>query len=354
MTTFILKILFSGLMVFTPSQDGTEMTVLLLAADHSHHLSDGSVLQRHKPLLIARAGSCSGNCPTRDAEIAQFVYADQPQSAALDSLETAVGGGGAWTLSSSDISLAKASSSDPALPSLSLTSNVRTSGSLIPSTAAQREDISWIADLKQLCSGCSVDTSVIGSQPPATVVARFHIRNGRVFTYSVARMGSDVTPAHFSRLDGSGSTASYTQAIASWVGAELEISGSGIQIDEQKFNGDPGRTMTLTPDANNKVEIAVLNLPPFVPPASANNDAPQVGKHFETYYDLMTSPPAKETRLVPRAGAAPGAASYPQIDWSTIHPSSSVSSALLNLLRLDVGRTTFDRALCPPGSTTTP
>ncbi|HEV2719370.1 MAG TPA: hypothetical protein VG323_05065 [Thermoanaerobaculia bacterium] len=350
MTSFILKILFSGLMVFTPSQDGKEMTVLLLAAGNTHHLSDGSALQQHKPLLIARAGGCSGDCPTRDGDVAQFVYADQSLTAAQDSLEAAVGGGGAWALSGSDISLQKASANDPDLPALSITSNARSSGSIIPSTSGEREDFSWIADLKQVCpSGCTLDPAVLASQPPAAVVARLHLRSGRLFTYSVTRIGADVTPVHFSRLDGSGSDSPYSQAIASWVGAEIEISGSGIEIVESKFNGDPGRSMTLTPDTNNSMEIAVLNLPPFVPPASSINDAPQVGKHFEMYYDLMQSPPANETRLVPRPGAVSGA-QYPSVGWSTVHPSSAVWSPLLNGLRLDIGRSAFERVLCPPGS----
>lgn len=349
MTSFILKIFFSGLMVFTPSQDGHEMTVLLLAAGHTHHLSDGSALQHHKPLLIARAGSCSGDCPTRDSGVAQFVYADQSLSTAQDSLEAAVSGGGAWALSGSDISFAKAGSSDPDLPALSITSNARASNTLIPSTSAEREDISWIADLKQICgSNCTLDSSVLASVPPSSIVARFHLRSGRVFTQSITRIGTNVTPVHFSRLDGSGSASAYTQAIASWVGAQVEISGSGIEIVESKFNGDTGRSMTLTPDANNSMEIAVLNLPPFVPPASANNNAPQVGKHSEAYYDLLQNPPASETRLVPFAGAASGSPEYPTVDWSAIHPQSSVYSQLLNTLRLDVGRSAYERVLCPP------
>jgi hypothetical protein len=349
LTSFILKIFFSGLMVFTPSQDGHEMTVLLVAAGHSQHLSDGSALQHHRPLLIARAGSCSGDCPTRDGAVAQFVYADQSLSTAQDSLEAAASGGGAWALSGSDISLQKASSSDPDLPALSVTSNARASNTLIPTTSAEREDISWIADHKQVCpSGCALDPAVLASIPPSSVVARFHLRSGRVFTYAVTRIGANVTPVHFSRLDGSGSASAYTQAVASWVGAEVEIGGSGIEIVESKFNGDPGRSMTLTPDSNNSMEIAVLNLPPFVPPASANNNAPQVGKHFEAYYDLMENPPAKETRLVPLAGPASGSPSYPTVDWSTIHPQSSVYSQLLNTLRLDIGRSAYERVLCPP------
>jgi hypothetical protein len=337
-------------MVFTPSQDGHEMTVLLLAADHSHHLSDGSALQSHKPLLIARAGSCSGDCPARDSGVAQFVYADQPLSTAQDSLEAAVSGGGAWELSGSDISLQKAGGSDPDLPALSVTSAARQSNTLIPSTSAEREDISWIADLKQVCpSGCALDSSVLAAVPPSAIVARFHLRSGRVFTQSIARIGANVTPVHFARLDGSGSVSAYSQAIATWVGTEIEIAGRGIEIVESKFNGDTGRSMTLTPDTNNSMEIAVLNLPPFVPPASANNNAPQVGKHFEAYYDLMENPPAKETRLVPLAGAASGSPSYPAVGWSDVHPQPAVYSQLLNTLRLDIGRAAYDRLLCPPG-----
>jgi hypothetical protein len=349
LTPFILKILFSGLMIFTPSQDGHEMTVLLLSATPFHHTSDGSALQQHKPLLIARGGGCSGDCPTRDGEIAQFVYADQSLATAQDSLEAATAGGGAWVLSGSDIALQKASSSDPALPALSLTNNVRATSSIIPSTSAEREDISWIANVKQLCgSTCALDSSVLDSVPPSSIVARLHIRNGRLFTYSVSRIGTNVTPVHFARLDGSGSASTYSQAIASWVGAELEISGSGIEVGESKFNGDPGRTMTLTPDADNSMEIAVINFPPFVPPASSTNDAPQVGKHFEMYYDALASPPAKETRLVPFAGALSGA-SIPTVSYTTVHPSTAVYSTLLNKLRLDVGRTAFERVFCPPG-----
>ena len=355
MTSFILKILFSGLMIFTPSQDGKEMTVLLLAAGQSHHLSDGSALQQHKPLLIARAGSCSGDCPTRDGEIAQFVFADQSLTTAQDSLETATSGGGAWVLSGSDISLQKASSSDPDLPELSVTSGVRTTvggqPALIPSTSGEREDISWIANVKQLCgtgSGCALDSDVLASVPPSAIVARLHLRSGRLFTYSVSRIGANVTPVHFSRLDGSGSPSSYSQAIASWVGAEVEIEGSGVEIVESKFNGDPGRSMTLTPDATDGIEVAVLNFPPFVPPASSINDAPQVGKHFEMYYDVLQTPPSTETRLVPFAGALSGA-EYPEVEYATIHPSSAVWSTLLNALRLDIGRTAYERVFCPPG-----
>lgn len=344
---FVLRILFTGLIAFVPSEDGTELNVLLLNVDHAHHLSDGSQLAQHKPLLIARAGGCTGQCPTDDPVIAHYLYADKSATAALDSLETAVAGGAAWQLAGSELSVRKGSSGDPDLPPLVIRRNLRTT--IIPTTSTEREDFSWIADLKQICSGCTLDPSVLAAQPPSGLVAaRLKLRSGKVFTYSVARIGSEVTPVHFKRLDGTGSASPYSQAVASWVAADIEVSGNSIEIVEASFAGGAGRSMTLEPDANGKVEIAMLNLPPFVPPASPDNDAPQVGKHFEKYYELSQTPPAVAARLVPLPGAAPGTAAYPEVDWQLIHPQEALWSELLNKLRLDVGRGIYDRTLCPP------
>src|SRR4051812_21073938 len=140
MSSFVLRIIFSGLIVFVPSQDGRQVTVLLLNVPHNHQLSDGSALADHKPLMVARAGACSGDCPTRDAEIARFLFADKSLAEALDALEAAVGGGGAWVLDGSELFVRKASESDPDLPALSIRRNVR--NGIIPTTSAEREDFS--------------------------------------------------------------------------------------------------------------------------------------------------------------------------------------------------------------------
>jgi hypothetical protein len=357
---FIVRILFTGLIAFVPNQDGTELTVLLLNADHNYHVSDGSSLPHHKPVLIARAGDCTGDCPKRDSDVAQFMFADKSLAVALDSLEAAVGGGAAWLLAGSDLSIRKSSSSAPDLPALSFVTDARGTVNgqprIIPTTAAEREDYSWVADLKRLCAtgSCLVNQDVLASQPPSNLVAaRLRLRSGKVFTYSVARLGANVTPVRFERRDGQGSPSSYTQAVASWVAADIAVSGDSIEIVESKFNGGTGRSMILEPDANGKIEMAVLNLPPFVPPASSANNAPEVGKHFEMFYEMNQNAQAPETRLVPRAGAPAGAQSYSEVDWHLIHPQAE-SSALLNALRLDIGRTVYDRTICPPGNNTIP
>jgi hypothetical protein len=347
---FLLRILFTGLIAFVRSDDGKELTILLLNANHQH-LSDGTALAAHKPLLLARAGNCTGDCPTRDSDIAQFVFADQTEDVALDSLETAVTGGGAWDLTGSDISVVKGSDDDPDLPDLFVQNGTRAVvdgvPQIIPTTASERSDFSWVADIKKLCPTCTFDPDVVGAVPPTGVVAaRLRLRSGNVFTYSVARIGPDVTPVHFQRLDGTGDVSPYSQAVATWVAADIQVSGDSIEIVD---DAGTGRTMQLQPDENGKIEIAVLNLPPFVPPASPFEGTPDPGKHFEAYYNLTTDPMDADERLVPFPGAAPDAPSYPEVDWHAIHPSDELWSDLLNSIRLNVGRTAYERILCPPG-----
>jgi hypothetical protein len=349
-STFVLRILFTGLMAFIPNENGTEVTVLLLNSNH-YHTSDGAAMQPHKAVLYARPGSCNGDCVNDDTTIAGDTFRDQSPAAALDSLIHALGGGSAWDLSGSDIAVQK-SSGAANLPALQIRDDVRGTVNgqpkIIPTTPTEREDVSWIPALQQLCtSGCSLDSDLLANVPPDIVAARFTINSGNLSTYSIARLGSDVTPVYFKRLDGTGSTSSYVQAIATWVGLDIEVTGDSVDFVETKHDGSTGRSMTLSPDTSGKVEVAVVNLPPLVPPASSSNDAPEVGKHFEMYYELLDNPPARETRLVPRAGA-PSGTTIPQVTWTSIHPSSAIQSELLNRLRFEPGRSLYDHVICPP------
>ena len=345
---FILRILFSGLIVFVPSQDGKQLTVLLLNVPHNHQLSDGSTLAEHKPFLLARAGGCAGDCPTRDADIAQFFFADKSTAEATDALEAAVSGGGAWALDGSELSLRKSSESDPDLPELSIRRNVR--DGIIPATSAEREDFSWVADLAQICAGgCPFAGSIHDAQPPSNLIAaRFVLKSGNVFTYSLARIGSNVTPVHFKRLDGTGSEAAYSQAIAAWVAADVAVSGDSVEFAATKYSDGTQRSMTLTPDANGKMEVAVINLPPYAPLSPPFSGTPGIGRHFESYYEIAENPPAADARMVTDSGAASGAPEYSEVTWSSVHPQSALWSELLDALRMNGARTLTDIWLCPP------
>src|SRR6185436_5365082 len=132
---FIVRILFTGMMVFIPNSNGTQLDVVLLNVGHAHAISDGTTLTYHKPLLLARAGGCTGTCPKNDAAIATFVFGDKPTDAAVDALEAALDGGGAWQLTGSDVSVVKGSG-DPDLPALDFVEGVR--NGIIPTTSGER------------------------------------------------------------------------------------------------------------------------------------------------------------------------------------------------------------------------
>lgn len=340
---FIVRILFTGMMVFVRDETGTQLDVVLLNVGHSHQMSNSTRFEDHHPILLARGGSCTGTCPRRESAIASALFGDQSTTVALDSLDAAVAGGGAWQLSGADLSLRKAAGARD-LPALTF-ANGRTG--VVPTTSAEREDYSWLARLPEICPTCGFDSSVLGTRPPSGLVAaRFRLTSGRAFTYTVARIGGEVTPVHFKRLDGSGKASPYTQAIAAIMGADITVSGGSIAIVESKWDGSSGRTMTLTPNAAGKVEIAVLNLPQLVPVAPSGT--PGIGKHFERYYEVTANPPAPSARLVPHPGMAPGGPSYSSATWSSVHPSGAVWSDLLNAIRLSPNRSPYDTLICPP------
>ena len=355
--SFVLRIFFSGLIAFAPSPDGKQLTVLLVNAD-GYHLSDGTSLEAHQPMLLARAGSCTGECPTRDLAIARFLFPDKPAEA-LDALAIALSGGGGWLLADADLSLHAGGPGDGSFPEpLVLQGGARKAGNLpaVPLTAQEREDFAWVADLKQICpSAGGLDPAVLAARPPkGLIAARLQLRSGKVFTYSLIRIGDMVKPVHFKPLGANGTGISYAQALANWVAAEIQVPGDTVELVEESFGGGARRSMTLSPGPNGVVEMAILNLPALHPPAapatgeSAAQQPPASGKHFELYFELAKMPPAKSVRPIPQVlQARPAAGSEPEIAWETLHPLNGTASDLLDKLRLGLRRGPYDRVLCP-------
>src|SRR5258708_23641752 len=105
--------------------------------------------------------------------------------------------------------------------------------------------------------------------------------------------------------------------------------------------------MKLSP-RNGVVEMAVVNLPPFhepTSPRSARGGEP--GKHFEVYYDLAKTPPAKQNRPIPRVDGVVSEKSEPEVEWDALHPADRLRSDLLEGLHLGVSRGPYDVILCP-------
>jgi hypothetical protein len=351
MTDFVLRIFFSGLIALQPSADGKEVTVLLINTPHEYVMAGGATLAHHTPIVLARAANCQGTCVT-DAHpaIAQFLYASKTPQQASAALTGALLGGGAWKLAGSDLAVIGAG--EP----LTIVSDVRGQAEngtpqMVPTTAQEREDFSWVADLSAIAPGTEgFRAALSGSAPPSDplIAARFKLRSGKLFTYSLVKIDGKARPVRFRKPSGEGADVPYAQALANWVAADIRISGEFVELVETKFtDSTQQRSMKLYPQ-DGRVEIAILNLPPFEAPApDAEAPLPAPGQHFEIYYDLVKTPPAVADRLVPHTAAAPSA-SEPQIDWATLHPKAKLWSDLLEQLNLSPrGKSPYDVTLCP-------
>lgn len=338
--SFILRVFFSGLIAFVPSEDGKELTVLLLDGVQAHqHVPAGSTviaMAEHKPVLFARAGACDGDCTRQNAAVASFFYPDVDTPAAAESLANAVSGGAVWPLDGSNLRLGTAKDG------VKLAHATSARAKPLPDTTTERADFGWVAQLKAIDPGAGpLKPAVVDGVPPeGLVIARLHLTSGKVSTYSVIQVGGNVTPIDFRPLL-SDAKEPYARAVASWVQAEIRVSGDSIRIDETSFAGTPKRSMTLKP-SNGVVELALLNT--TRPMRDVRVEEPAPGAHFARYWDLTQNPPAAGARAIPQVSRAKMAVR----DWNALHPNTRARrSPLLEDLLFAGGRSPYDLILCP-------
>jgi hypothetical protein len=324
--TFILRIFFSGLITFVPTQNGKELTVLLL---------NGA--PEHRALLLARGGGCSGDCITRDPEAAEFLYSGiDSSSVASDSLSAAASGGSVWELSGFQVSFATPTDG------VTLTQAPSARAKRVPDTPEERADFRWVPNLKDIWpAGGGLNPGVLAANPPAEVIAsRLTLQSGRVSTYSVIEIRGQVLPVDFRPL-AAPMRPPYQRAAANWVEAEVRVPGNEVEIVAQSFDGGARRSMKLTPQ-NGVVEVAVLNISK---PLLGNDDtAGRPGLHFNHYWALVQNPPEPAKRPIPQTPQTPAVMRA----WDPLHPADrSRASVLLDRLLFPGGRGPYDQYLCP-------
>jgi hypothetical protein len=335
--TFILRIFFSGLITFVPSQNGKQLTVLLLNAGHATHAAGEATLPEHKALLLARGGNCDGDCVTRDTAAAQFLYPEvDSEGAASDSLLSAVSGGTVWDLTGSQLSFVTPQDGVTLVKSSSLR------GKRVPNTPDERADFGWVPNLKEIwpASG-GLNPAVFAPNPPEDLIAaRLVLESGTVSTYSVIEIGGKVLPVEFRPLSGT-ARAPFQRAAANWVEAEVRVPGNDVEIVAESFKGGAKRTIKLTPQ-NGVVEVVVLNISRPLP--GNRQAAGRPGVHFERYWSLVQHPPAMGKRPIPQAPQN----QLVKRDWGALHPADgSRASILLDRLLFPGGRSPYDQLLCP-------
>jgi hypothetical protein len=213
---------------------------------------------------------------------------------------------------------------------------------LLPQTPEESKDFSWIAELGKIDPELgTVNPDVLAERPQkGLIVGRLQLTAGEVSTYRLVGVEEQVFPLGFRTLKGESAKASYSQALAEWVVAEIKVKGDAVRLVERRFDGKAGRTMTIKPE-NSIVELALLNMPQgHAEPAAHAMDplATVAGKHFEMFYGLSSAPPSTSSRPVP------------QILSATAAPSprpSDPGSPLLKALELGPGRGPYDPVICP-------
>jgi hypothetical protein len=341
---FIVRIFFVGLIAFVPSPDRSELTVLLLDAADGYAVSDGSSIEPHKALLLARAGACTGVCGG-NSETATFLFPDLAEEAAQGALAQAIDAGAAWQLHGSDLALFGAERSELAAPPLAILGNQRAAGESLPRSAIERKDFGWVAELEKIDpSAGAVDPDVLSQQPTkGLIAARLRLRAGEISSYRLIGLQDEVPPLGFQSLKADQPTNDYRQALTDWVAAEIRVHGEVLELSETRWDGAAGRAAVLRP-AGNTLELALLNVPQehaaHAAEAQSSASAPGPGKHFEMYYEIAKMRPPNRIRPVPVITGSE------RVGWTAVHR-DELSSRLLEAIRLGDPRGSYEPVICP-------
>jgi hypothetical protein len=341
---FVLKIYFLGLIAFVPGQDGREMTVLMLDARQTYAVSDGTMIEPHTPLLVVRAGSCSGACRDDAQKVADTLFnaARVPDPAEnLRQLQGAIAGGGAWILDGSDLTLElPGEEGRRSGPGLEIIRSPRQG--LIPTSPEEIRDFGWVAGLGAIdAKAAKVDPDVVAPRPQkGLIAARLRLDQGRIGTYNLVTYGNKVMPVTFRMLrDERRPPDGHPEVVADWVVAEVRVSECSVRLAEKRFLGDgKARVLELAPercDGTDEIELALLNTPAYTHEHSGKQE--KVGKHFEMYYELAYLRPPNRLRPVPVVSEVPG---------ETLPTRQEERSALLRALSLP-RRGVVNPPICP-------
>lgn len=301
----ILKIFFVGLIAFVPNPEDNEQTVLLLDAREGYAASDGTWIESHRPLLLARAGDCAGACRTDAQEVADFLYHSrlQPGSAGtLEWLDQSIHQGGAWALDDSLLSI-----QSDRRHSLEIQRSPRSRNRQpVPADRNQVADFDWVAKMGEIYpSAEAVDPDVLADEPRKDlIVARLELTEGSIKTRNLIHLADKVRPFEFKALRHKAAAPSYSQALAHWVVAEIPLPGCDVTITDKDFRTGEERTMKLSASDcdGGVIEMALLNIPESItePPEDLEGHG-GTGHHFEMYYELSNMRPPNKLRLVPQA-----------------------------------------------------
>jgi len=360
--SFILKIYFMGMIAFVPSGDGQEMTILLQDVRDGHYASDGSHIDTHLPMLIARSSACSGDCLDDLEPVAMHLFKGAEGVARGDEmthLEGAIGNGAALVLDGSDLGVESVDLNiEPQRGGVTIFSPLSTSAQMdrnvFPRTSEEQGDFSLIASMGAIAPELAeIDPQLMGENPGATglIIGRLRLDQGEIRTHSLVQYGGKIAPLSFRRLGDSSRSGEPVGPLGDSAVVEIPVAGCEVYFRERKFSGEPGRVIRLAPEScegGEVLEVALLNLPPRGAHDqnrregnAASHRSATVGTHFELFYELAARRPPVRQRPVPHVAEAPQGVTIPP------QRRTGAPDGLLDRLGLGAFRGGYSASICP-------
>lgn len=308
----IIRIIFAGLIAFAPSQDGKEMCVVLVDARNPLTVN-GELVPPHHPVIRVAERTVVASPMLRQPDA---LTPDQSALFFLDDESLSFMPNASTEVDLNVFTLAPEQKPNPSKPCCHdvMVCTGTTLCTRHPTAAPfheQRQDFSWILrpdeavpDAAHLAGDCFEATP-----PPSTVVARFKLPAGRLFTYQLEGEAAPTNASTDSII-----TVAFTakfpfpefepRAVPRRIALEIEVDSSPeLLIDAVGFSGIVHKPIHLRDGS--VLELMVMNSPmEEIRDPNLGGDMP--ARHFAHYYRLSETPIDPSNWRVPANAVSAG------------------------------------------------
>lgn len=289
---FNLRIAFLGLIGVVPKYDreqNNEASFLLVDARKPSNASDGTTIVEHRPFLLFfdRANEPADGLVTEAEEIREYFRSlglgpDCPPLAHYVEPHLSGDGLGLWRFNGEHLELGGAEADRLTVEGYG------PRPASYPATPLETRSWSWVPNTAILTPGSAhVDPDVLQPNPAkGLIVGRVRLTDGLLRT---DRLSADLRYGEGYLYDlrplGKPPNGGHGQAIAGTVIYEKEIAADSVELHLSGFSSGSQSIMLEPAKPGGDVNVVIGNWP------TVTDETHNVGKHYELYYNLCSSPP---------------------------------------------------------------